>query len=105
MTADSLGRKPAIIGASFTAILFGGIYPFFRDPVLLSLVGFFLVVSIYILVALLFAIYIPELFPNRRPHPRRCPVQHTGTHGHDLHAFPGGVSDSNAWRQKERSSS
>jgi putative MFS transporter len=46
------------------AILFGGIYPFIRDPVLLPLVGFFLVVSIYILVALLFAIYIPELFPT-----------------------------------------
>jgi putative MFS transporter len=64
LTADSLGRKPAIIGASFMAILFGGIYPFIRDPVLLPLVGFFLVVSIYILVALLFAIYIPELFPT-----------------------------------------
>ncbi|HEY1471587.1 MAG TPA: MFS transporter [Candidatus Acidoferrum sp.] len=64
LTADSWGRKPAIIGASFMAILFGGIYPFIRDPVLLPLVGFFLVVSIYILVALLFAIYIPELFPT-----------------------------------------
>jgi MFS transporter, putative metabolite:H+ symporter len=64
LTADSLGRKPAIIGASFMAILFGGIYPFIRDPVVLPLVGFFLVVSIYILVALLFAIYIPELFPT-----------------------------------------
>ena len=30
----------------------------------MPLVGFFLVVSIYILVALLFAIYIPELFPT-----------------------------------------
>jgi putative MFS transporter len=40
LTADSLGRKPAIIGASFMAILFGGIYPFIRDPVLLPLVGF-----------------------------------------------------------------
>jgi MFS transporter, putative metabolite:H+ symporter len=57
------GRKPAIIGASLMAILFGGIYPFIRDPALLPLVGFFLLVSIYILVALLFAIYIPELFP------------------------------------------
>ena len=62
--ADSLGRKPAIIGASFAAILFGGIYPTIRDPMLFPLVGFLLVVSIYILVALLFAIYIPELFPT-----------------------------------------
>jgi putative MFS transporter len=63
-TADSIGRKPAIIGASLLTILFGGIYPFIRDPRLLSLAGFLLVVCIYILVALLFAIYIPELFPT-----------------------------------------
>lgn len=62
--ADSLGRKPAIIGASFAGILFGGIYPSIRDPLLFPLVGFLLVVSIYVLVALLFAIYIPELFPT-----------------------------------------
>jgi putative MFS transporter len=64
LTADSLGRKPAIIGASFMGLLFGGVYPFIRGPALLPLVGFFLVVSIYILVALLFGIYIPELFPT-----------------------------------------
>jgi len=63
-SADSMGRKPAIVGASFAAIVFGGFYPFMRDPVLLSLVGFLLVVCIYMLVALLFAIYIPELFPT-----------------------------------------
>lgn len=64
LAADSLGRKPAIIGASLLTILFGGIYPFIRDPILLPLAGFLLVVCIYILVALLFAIYIPELFPT-----------------------------------------
>jgi putative MFS transporter len=64
LSADSVGRKPAIIGASVMAIVFGGIYPSIRQPVLFSLVGFLLVVSIYILVALLFAIYIPELFPT-----------------------------------------
>ncbi len=64
IAADSLGRKPAIIGASFAAILFGGIYPAIRDPLLFPLVGFLLVVAIYVLVALLFAIYIPELFPT-----------------------------------------
>ncbi|HYA61663.1 MAG TPA: MFS transporter [Candidatus Sulfotelmatobacter sp.] len=64
LTADSLGRKPAIVGASLLTILFGGIYPFVRDPSLLPVSGFLLVVPIYILVALLFAIYIPELFPT-----------------------------------------
>jgi putative MFS transporter len=64
LTADSLGRKPAIMGASLLAILFGGIYPFIRNPLILPLAGFLLVVCIYVLVALLFAIYIPELFPT-----------------------------------------
>ncbi len=64
LSADSMGRKPAIIGASALTILFGGLYPFIRDPRLLPLAGFLLVVCIYILVALLFAIYIPELFPT-----------------------------------------
>jgi putative MFS transporter len=64
LTADSVGRKPAIITASALTIVFGGIYPFIRDPRLLPLAGFLLVVCIYILVALLFAIYIPELFPT-----------------------------------------
>lgn len=64
LCADSIGRKPAILGASCATIVFGGIYPFLRDPVLLPLVGFFLVACIYVLVAMLFAIYIPELFPT-----------------------------------------
>jgi len=63
-TADSWGRKPAIIGASLVTIVLGGIYPFIKDPVLLPLAGFLLVVPIYILVTLLFAIYVPELFPT-----------------------------------------
>ena len=64
LTADSIGRKPAIIGASLFTIISGSVYPFIRDPVVLPIAGFLLVVPIYILVALLFAIYIPELFPT-----------------------------------------
>jgi putative MFS transporter len=63
-TADSWGRKPTIIGASLFTILVGSIYPFIRDPGLLMMTGFLLTVPIYVLVALLFAIYIPELFPT-----------------------------------------
>lgn len=64
LTADSWGRKPTIIGASLLAIVFGAIYPQISDPFWLPIVGFALTVPIYILVALLFAIYIPELFPT-----------------------------------------
>ncbi|GAA5264891.1 MFS transporter, putative metabolite:H+ symporter [Acidiphilium sp. MT5] len=62
--ADRWGRKPSIVTASCFAILFGAIYPFVRDPALLPVFGFALTVPIYVLVAMLFAIYIPELFPT-----------------------------------------
>ena len=64
MTADHWGRKPTIIGASLIAVVLGIIYPSISDPVLLPAVGFALTVPIYVLVALLFGVYIPELFPT-----------------------------------------
>lgn len=64
LTADSWGRKPTITGASLATILLSGIYPFIREPVPLLFTGFLLIISIYVQVALLFAIYIPELFPT-----------------------------------------
>jgi putative MFS transporter len=64
LTAVRWGRKPTIVGASAAAILFGIVYPLTTDPWLLPLVGFCLTVPIYVLVALLFGIYIPELFPT-----------------------------------------
>jgi putative MFS transporter len=64
LTADSWGRKPTIVGASLMTIAIGGFYPFVKDPTILMLTGFFLIIPIYVLVALLFAIYIPELFPT-----------------------------------------
>jgi len=64
LTADRFGRKPMIIGASVIAAVFGAIYPFVRDPMLLPVVGLLLVIPIYVLVALLFGMYVPELFPT-----------------------------------------
>jgi putative MFS transporter len=64
LTADSWGRKPTLIGASAIAIVFGSIYPFVTDPTLLLVVGIALTMPMYVLVALLFGIYIPELFPT-----------------------------------------
>jgi len=63
-TADSWGRKPTIIGACLFTIFVGSFYPFMTRPVILMAVGFTLIVPIYVLVALLFAVYIPELFPT-----------------------------------------
>ncbi|HWX37827.1 MAG TPA: MFS transporter [Candidatus Sulfotelmatobacter sp.] len=64
LTADSWGRKPTIVGASLLTILIGSFYPFITSPLALMAVGFTLIVPIYVLVALLFAVYIPELFPT-----------------------------------------
>ncbi|WP_042302298.1 MFS transporter [Paraburkholderia kururiensis] len=64
LTADTWGRKPTIIGSSFAAIVFGAVYPFISSPVILPVVGLLLTVPIYVLVALLFAVYVPELFPT-----------------------------------------
>jgi MFS transporter, putative metabolite:H+ symporter len=62
--ADAVGRRPTIIGASVLSIIFGSIYPFATDPPVMLTVGFLLIVSIYIQVAILFGVYTPELFPT-----------------------------------------
>jgi putative MFS transporter len=63
-TADRLGRRRSIIGASVLTILFGSIYPFVSEPALLLTVGVLLVISIYVQVSILFGVYTPELFPT-----------------------------------------
>jgi putative MFS transporter len=64
LTSDRWGRKPTIIGASGIAVLLGLVYPQVSDPFWLPVIGFLLTIPIYVLVALLFGIYIPELFPT-----------------------------------------
>ncbi|MET0969546.1 MAG: MFS transporter, partial [Tardiphaga sp.] len=64
LTADRWGRKPTIVGSSLIAVVLGVIYPMISDPVLLPAIGFLLTIPIYVLVALLFGVYIPELFPT-----------------------------------------
>src|SRR6201986_2973039 len=64
LTADRWGRKPTIIGASLISVVFGILYPMVSDPGLLPVVGVALTVPIYVLVALLFGVYIPALFPT-----------------------------------------
>jgi putative MFS transporter len=64
VTADRFGRKPTIIGASIFTIVFGAIYPYTVEPWLLLTTGFFLVVGIYVLTAVLYGVYTTELFPT-----------------------------------------
>jgi putative MFS transporter len=62
--SDRVGRRPTIIGGSMAAILFGALYPFMKDPALIVATGFCLLLAIYVLVALLYGVYTPELFPT-----------------------------------------
>jgi len=62
--ADRLGRRMTIVGASLSTILFGLIYPMLSEPAAFVGIGFCLFLSIYVLVALLYGVYTPELFPT-----------------------------------------
>jgi MFS transporter, putative metabolite:H+ symporter len=62
--ADRVGRRPTIVGASLLAIVFGALYPNMMQPLLLVPTGFCLLLAIYVLVALLYGVYTPELFPT-----------------------------------------
>src|SRR5262249_48145429 len=56
-TADFIGRRWSIIGASVVTIVFGAIYASFKagaDPILVLSVGFVLIVAIYVQTAILF---------------------------------------------------
>ena len=61
---DAIGRRRTIMSASAATIVLGSIYPFVADPSLLLVVGFCLIVAIYVQVAVLFGVYTPELFPT-----------------------------------------
>jgi len=64
LSADHWGRRRTILVASVLAVAAGAVYPFVADPALVMVCGAALVIPIYVLTALLFGIYIPELFPT-----------------------------------------
>jgi putative MFS transporter len=64
LSSDRWGRRRVIVVASALAIAVGAVYPFATDPALVLACGAALIIPIYVLVALLFGIYVPELFPT-----------------------------------------
>ncbi len=62
--ADRLGRKPTVALACVAAMGVAYLYPDIRDPMMLPLAGLALTAAIFALMAMLFGIYIPELFPT-----------------------------------------
>lgn len=64
VSADAFGRKPTIIGASAIAIMLSVLFGLSAGSTMTAVIGFLLTIPIYVLVAALFAIYVPELFPT-----------------------------------------
>jgi MFS transporter, putative metabolite:H+ symporter len=64
VSADTFGRKPTIIGAAACAILLCAAFSLSDNSLLTAAIGFLLTIPIYVLVAALFAVYVPELFPT-----------------------------------------
>ena len=62
--SDHAGRRPTITAVSVAAAVFGVAFPLVGDGAVLMVVGFCLFTAIYILLAVAFAIHIPELFPT-----------------------------------------
>ena len=61
---DHAGRKPVLVGFSLVTIAFGFAYPFAPSEAVLTVIGFALVTCVYVMVAVAWALYIPELFPT-----------------------------------------
>jgi len=62
--SDRVGRKWGIAAASALAAAIGALYASVSDPTAITALGFVLVSLIYLLVTLIIATYIPELFPT-----------------------------------------
>jgi MFS transporter, putative metabolite:H+ symporter len=65
MVADRFGRKWTVVVASLIAAAMGVRYPMIHDPNVLMAVGFVLVTSVYVIVAVGFALWVPELYDTR----------------------------------------
>src|SRR6476620_7047820 len=64
VAADYLGRRLTIVLVSCLAMFLSNAFVFSGTSPVMPIIGFFLTIPIYILVAVLFAVYVPELFPT-----------------------------------------
>ena len=64
LAADYLGRKLTIVAVSCLAVVLSVAFVLSGTSPVMPIIGFLLTILIYLLVAVLFAIYIPELFPT-----------------------------------------
>ena len=64
LAADYFGRKLTIVAVSCLAMVLSLVFALSGTSAVMPIIGFLLTIPIYLLVAVLFAIYIPELFPT-----------------------------------------
>ena len=64
LAADYLGRKLTIVVVSCLAMILSVAFVFSGTSAAMPIIGFLLTIPIYILVTILFAVYVPELFPT-----------------------------------------
>lgn len=62
--ADRISRRTSMIGTAVICIALSVIYPYAKDPALFVVIGFGIVTSIYTLIAIGWALYVPELYPT-----------------------------------------
>jgi len=65
LLSDRVGRRPVIVGASLWAACFGAAFAWIGssgDAMALMVMGFLLFVGIYVILAVGFALHVPELF-------------------------------------------
>ena len=76
LAADRLGRKLTVGLACIAGMVVAYLYPDVRDTALLPFVGLMLTIPIFVLLAMLFGIYIPEMFPTEGTVACRRYLQH-----------------------------
>jgi len=64
VACDMLGRKKTIVGSAAIGILLCIAFGYSTDIFVTVSLGFLLTIPIYMLVAALFAVYVPEIFPT-----------------------------------------
>ncbi|MGX1791172.1 MFS transporter [Bosea sp. NPDC055332] len=64
MACDAFGRKTTIVGSAIIGILLSLAFALSSNLIVTVSLGFLLTIPIYVLVAALFAVYIPEIFPT-----------------------------------------
>jgi MFS transporter, putative metabolite:H+ symporter len=64
LLADRFSRQKSLVVTCLAIIALGFVYPAMRDPAALTVVGFALITSIYVLVTIGLYAYVPELFPT-----------------------------------------